>query len=208
MRIIKITLFCIALLTLNNCASGYKTIAPKTINYVSATEKDSIKLEYKYDVLYKRYEKKEVKKGVKVVAVKITNNSKKDIKFGKDAVLIYENGSTVMVMDNDKVFSTIKQNPAIYLLYLLLTPINLYTTDTNSNGLQEETSSFPIGLILGPGIAGGNMIAASTANKKFKTELEEYKIHGQIIKQGETKYGLIGIKSDTFEALNLATRSN
>ena len=81
--------------------------------------------------------------------------------------------------------------------------MSLYTTETNSNGFQETTSSRPIGLVVGPGLAGGNMIAAGSANKKFKTEMLEYNINGTLIKKGETRYGLIGIKSDSFDSLKL-----
>lgn len=198
MRIIKITLLFIAISTLTNCASGYKMIEPKSINYISTNETDNVKLEYKYDLLDKKYAKKELKKGVKLVAIKITNNSDKDLMFGKDAKLTYVNGAEIYVMENEKVFKTLKQSPASYLWYLLLTPMNFYTAE---NG--QQTSSTPIGLIVGPGLAGGNMIAAGSANKKFKTEMLEYNINGTVIKKGETKYGLIGIKADSFDSLKL-----
>ena len=198
MKIIKITLLFIAISTLTNCASGYKMIEPKSINYVSTNETDNVKLEYKYDLLDKKYAKKELKKRVKLVAIKITNNSEKDLMFGRDAKLTYENGTEIFVMENEKVFTSLKQSAASYLWYLLLTPLNLYTAE---NG--QQTSSTPIGLVVGPGLAGGNMIAAGSANKKFKTEMLEYNINGTLIKKGETKYGLIGIKADSFDSLKL-----
>ncbi|MBI6115878.1 hypothetical protein [Salegentibacter maritimus] len=203
MKIIKITLLLVVALSLTNCASGYKMIEPKAINYISANENDGVILEYKYDLLDKKYEKKELKKGVKLVAVKVTNNSGKDLVFGRDAKLAYENGTEIYVMENEKAFKTLKQSPASYLWYLLLTPVNFYTSKTNSNGVQEQTSSTPIGLILGPGLAGGNMIAASSANKKFKEELLEYNVNGTLIEDGATRYGLIGIKTEAFDALKL-----
>jgi hypothetical protein len=193
MKIIKIILLFIAISTLTNCASGYKIIEPKSINYVSSNETDNIKLEYKYGLLDKKYAKKEIKKGVKLVAIKITNNSERDIMFGKDAKLTYENGTEIYVMEYEKVFKTLKQSPASYLFYLLLSPMIL----------NIDSSSIPIGLAVGPGLAGGNMIAASSANKKFKTEILEYNINGTIIKKGETEYGLIGIKTDSFDSLKL-----
>ena len=198
MRIIKITFLFIAIASLTSCASGYKMIAPKTINYVSTNETEKVTLEYKYDVLDKKYAKKELKRGVKLVSVKITNNSEKDIMFGRDAKLTYENGDEIFIMENDKVFKTLKQSSASYLFYLLLTPLNFETTSSSGN-----TSSTPIGLAIGPGLAGGNMIAAGSANNKFKTELLEYNINGTLIKKGETAYGLIGIKSDSFDSLKL-----
>ena len=200
MRLLKTTTF-LLIIFLNSCASGYKIIEPETINYISNNFADNVSLQYKYDLLDKKYAKKEVKKGVKLVAVKITNNSEKDLVFGKDIKLIYENGNEIYVMENEKVYKNLKQSPATYLFYLLLTPINFYTTERNSNGFEEQTSSFPIGLILGPGLAGGNMIAAGSANKKFKSEMMSYNIHGTVIEKGETRYGLIGIKSGSYDAI-------
>ena len=203
MKFIKTFALFIIILCLTGCASGYRVIQPKSINYISKNEVDGLTLQYRYELLDKKYEKKEEKKGVKLVAIKITNNSDRDVTFGKDVTLAFENDHIVYVMENEKVFKTLKQSPASYLWYLLLTPLNLYTTKTNSYGVPEQTSSTPIGLVLGPGLAGGNMIAAGSANKKFKTELLEYNINGTVIKKGETKYGLIGIRSDSFDALKL-----
>ena len=194
----KTALLFIAISTLTNCASGYKMIEPKSINYVSTNETDKVKLEYKYSLLDKKYAKKELKKGVKLVAIKITNNSERDLMFGKEVKLNYENGTEIYIMENQKVFNTLKQNTASYLWYLLLTPMHLNTFE---NG--QQTNSTPIGLIVGPGLAGGNMIAASSANKKFETEMLDYNINGTVIKKGETTYGLIGIKADSFDSLKL-----
>ncbi|WP_422079456.1 hypothetical protein [Ulvibacterium sp.] len=199
MKTFKIPLLLLATLTLTNCASGYKMIEPKSINYISTYETANVKLEYKYDLLDKKYSKKELKKGVKLLALKITNNSDSDLMFGRDAKLTYADGTEIFILDNDKVFKTLKQSPASYLWYLLLTPVNLYTTGSDG----QQTSSTPIGLVLGPGLAGGNMIAAGSANKRFKTEMLAYDIKGTTIKKGETVYGLIGIKTDSFESLKL-----
>lgn len=203
LRINNAYILFVTLIALTNCASSYKMIQPKSINYVSKTESNGVDLEYKYSLLDKKYAKKELKKGVKLVAIKITNHSSKNLIFGRDVKLTYENGVEIYVMKNEKVFKTLKQSSASYLWYLLLTPVNLYTYETNSNGFQETTSSTPIGLVLGPGLAGLNIINAGSANKKFKTEMLEYNINGTIIKKGETKYGLIGIKTNSFDSLKL-----
>jgi hypothetical protein len=100
------------------------------------------------------------------------------------------------------VYSSLKQSPASYLWYLLLTPMNLYTNETQ-NGFQTQTSSTPIGLVVGPGLAGGNMIAASSANKKFQQNLLDYNINGVTIKKGESISGLIGIRSDDYNSINI-----
>ncbi|MEM0518717.1 MULTISPECIES: hypothetical protein [Aequorivita] len=203
MKFLKITLLLLVVISLTSCASGYKTIQPKTINFLSNTVEKGVKLEYKYDLLYKKYEKNEVKKGVKLVAIKVTNESDKSLMFGRDVKLVYANGTEVPVMENDRVFKKLKQSPASYLLFLLLTPLNLYTTETNPYGVQETNWSFPVGVVLGPGLAAGNLLAASSANSNFKSELMIYDLNGMLINPGETKYGLIGIKTDSPEALRL-----
>lgn len=202
MKIIKFTLFLLGIVSLTSCASGYKMIEPKSINYISKNENDDVKLEYKYDLLKKKYAKKEDKKGIKLVAVKITNNSDRDLMLGRDLNLVYENGRTIHILEDEKVFKALKQSPASHLFYLLLTPVTFNTTDSNG----YTTISFPIGVIIGPGLAGGNMIAAGSANKKFKHEIQEYNIYGSVIKKGETKYGLIGIQADTYDALKLSVQ--
>jgi hypothetical protein len=176
-------------------------IEPKTINYVSKKENDDVTLEYKYNLLDKKYAKKEGKKDVRLVAIKVTNNSGRDLIFGRDMTLIYADDKQVFVMDHQATFKSLKQSPASYLWYLLLTPINF--TTSSSNGTSSSSSSFPAGLIIGPGLAGGNMIAAGSANKKFKQELMEFDINDATIPQGETRYGLIGIQSDSFDSMQL-----
>ena len=132
--------------------SSYKMIQPKLINYVFSNENSNVELQYRYELLHKKYIKKELKKGIKLVAIKITNNSNKDLIFGKDIVLTYENDSEIYLVENKQVYKLLKQSPLSYLWYLLLTPTNLFTTETNSSGIEETTSSTPIGLLLGPGL--------------------------------------------------------
>ena len=89
MKFIKTLVFFTAIITLTSCASSYKPTTPKTQNYASSSKVNNVKLEYKYNLLQKKYAKKEVKKGVKVVAVKVTNNSDNDLMFGSDIKLTF-----------------------------------------------------------------------------------------------------------------------
>ncbi|TYP99984.1 hypothetical protein C7447_101592 [Tenacibaculum adriaticum] len=205
MKLLKKIFLLSVIILLTSCASGYKTINPNSLNYISNSTDKGVLLEYKYELLEKKYEKKELAKGVRLIAIKITNNSDKDLVFGKDIKLAYGNESNLYIMDNEKVFKTLKQSPASYLWYLLLTPLNLYTTES-TNGYRTETNSIPIGLVVGPGLAGGNMIAAGSANKKFEQDLMNYNINGKIIKKGETTSGLIGVRSDNYDAIQIEVK--
>ena len=202
-KFFTISVLTLSVLFLNSCASGYKKIQPKTINFASRCENNSIVLEYKYDLLEKKYKKKELNNGLKVIAVKVTNNTSNDLVFGKDIRLTYENGNELNLLETNVVYNTIKQSPASYLWYLLLTPMQFQTTTTNSFGQQTSSSSTPIGLVIGPGLAGGNMIAASSANKNFQNDLTKNDIIGKIIKKGETVYGIVGIRSDNYDTIKV-----
>ena len=159
-------------------------------------------------MLEKKYKKKETANNIKLIAVKITNSTDKDMLFGRDFKLKYENGNEVNIIETEKLFATIKQSPASYLWYLLLSPLQLYSgTTSTTNGYQTQTKSaisFPIGLIVAPGLAGGNMIAASSANTNFKNELIQFDLNGKTIKKGETVYGLIGLNSNSYDSIKIS----
>ena len=201
MKFVKIALLLIVV-AFSSCASGYKTINPNTLNYISKSTDKGVVLEYKYELLKKKYNKKEISKGIRLIAVKVTNNSDRNLVFGRDIKLVHDNDNNLYIMENETVYSSLKQSPASYLWYLLLTPMNLYTTETR-NGFTTQTGSTPIGLVIGPGLAGGNMIAASTANGKFEQDLLEHNINGVTIKKGETISGLIGVRSDDYNAIKI-----
>ncbi|MEX6626585.1 hypothetical protein [Tenacibaculum salmonis] len=202
MKLLKIICFLLTFTLLTNCASGYKSINPASLNYLSKSIDNGVILEYKYELLNKKYKKKELAKGIKLIAIKLTNNSNKDLTFGEDLKLTYDDGTGLYIMENELIFKSLKQSVTSYLWYLLLTPLNIYTTSYSSRGYQE-TSSTPVGLIIGPGLAAGNMIAAGSANEKFKKDLLNYNINGTIIKKGEKISGLIGVRSDSYHSIKV-----
>jgi len=199
MKTSKFYFLIIAVIVLSGCAASYTVINPDSINYIANDTKEGISLEYKYDLLKKKLSRKEVKKGVKLVAVKITNYTEEAVVFGKDIKLTYENGNELYIMDNDEVYRALKQIPATYLFYLLLSPIQYY----QMNSYGQVTSSFPIGLFSGIGIALLNMMTSYSANGQLKAELLKYNINGYTISRGETKAGLIGIRSDNYNAIKI-----
>lgn len=179
-----------------SCASSYHTINPSNVHYQASGINHDVEFSYKYDVLNergnKKYAKKETQKLVKVVAIKLVNHSDQSFVFGKD-LKVHSNNNPVSILEPLVIHKQLKQSVPIYLLYLLLTPMNLYTED----------SSTPIGLVVGPGIAGGNMGMAAGANANFKKELESNFLNGRTIEAGETVYGLIGIMESGYNPLSL-----
>lgn len=185
---------------LTSCASTYKEVIPNTQNYLSFNEDQGVLLEYKYDVLKKKkYYKKEAKRGIKVVSLKITNKTNNELVFGKNIRLVNSQGADIILADNNEMYDVLKQKSGLYFLYLLLGFATFNTYDEYGN----VDNSVPIGLVIGPGVALGNFFVAHTANKKFKSELTNYELYGKPIKSGETVYGLVGIKTESPEAINI-----
>src|SRR5690349_20587362 len=110
-------------LLLTSCASRYRAIYPTTLEYSAKTTQEGVELGYRYAVLEelgnRKYAKKERRTGVKVVALKITNNTSRDLILGKNMKLM-SGTSEVPVLTTNTVVSSLKQPAPAYLLYLLL----------------------------------------------------------------------------------------
>lgn len=199
-KFISILLTLISVIILSACASTYKPINPSTLNYNAHDLQDGISLSYKYDVLRERgnrkYAKKEAKKGVKLIAVKITNNTDSVINVGRD-IAFYSGKNQLFLMEPMVVQESIKQNVLAYLPYALLSFLNLKVT----NGTSTEV--YPIGLAIGPAATIGNMVIAGTANKKLLDELYDYNISSRDIQKGESVYGIIGVRDIGFSPISV-----
>ena len=178
-----------------SCASRYNLINPRSLNYVGTSEDSGVILQYKYDVLNsvrnKKYSKKEDKKGVQLVSVKVTNNSPDPVSFIDD-VKIYSGEKRILPMAPKLIHSQLKQNAAIYILYGLL-----WFTISNCEDGECDNIAIPIGLPIGI----GNIAYAASANKRFLQELEAYNLLNKTIAPGETVYGLVGVESTGFDPL-------
>ena len=88
-KTIKMSSLLVFALLLNSCASGYKKINPRTLSYNSKNTENNVTLEYKYELLHRKYKKNETKNGIKLIAIKITNNTlESKIKFKYIKILI------------------------------------------------------------------------------------------------------------------------
>lgn len=200
-RVKEVGYLLVMLMVFTSCASSYRSIHPQIVNYTNETVTDSVKFSYKYDVLSdsrnKKYAKKEKKYNTKIVAVKLVNNSNSTLDF-KTNIHLLAGDKLMTPVTQDTLYDEFKQPVAAYILYLLLTPIH-----KGSVNLNGPSDIFPFGFILGPGLAGLNMLIAANANKNFKYELEKYNINAQKIPPGETVYGLIGIGVDDYLPLTV-----
>ena len=111
-----------ALALLSSCASSYNLIKPERVNYQTNLTEQDVDFSYKYGVLLergnKKYAKKEAAKGIKVVAVKVTNNSDQSFVLGQD-LKIHSNGNSVNILDPKTIQQNLKQGSP-YLLALFV----------------------------------------------------------------------------------------
>ncbi len=136
---------------------------------------------------------------IRVVAVKIENNTEVPLKLGENFNL-YAGQNQVFTMDPIMIQKELKQGIAIYLLYSLIT---LNKTECDSYTGECETSLiFPIGVP----ITIGNMVLAGSSNKAFKNELMQYSLLGKEIDPGKTAYALIGIPENGYQPLKIVMK--
>lgn len=195
------TLVLIGIIFISSCASRYRPINPVSIIYSAHDMQEGISLSYKYDVLRekgnKKFAKKEARKNISLIAVKITNNTDTSITIGKD-VAFFSGQNQLLLMDPMVIRNSIKQTAPAYLPFLLLTFLQFNVITPTS------TKSYPIGLLLGPGLTIGNMGVAASANSNLLMELKKYSMLNYEIKKGETAYGIIGLNSHDFRPIYLS----
>lgn len=182
------------LIFLCSCAARYSYINPSRIRYPDIQVRDTaVVLQYKYEVLRdsdnKKYAKKEPKFNVNLVAVKITNNT--DSIVNTDQLEFSSGGNYMRPLSPEMTKKMLRQKGEFHLFYLLLTPMRFYS----------GTSSTPVGLVIGPGLALLNMGIASSANKDLFKDLKKYSLHNRPIGPGQSIYGLAGFPNDSGEPI-------
>jgi hypothetical protein len=202
------TLICAAgtAVAMSSCAGTYHPINPQSLAYGYAPKSNTqVQIGYHHNVLSehrnKKFARKEQKKNIQLVAVKITNNTDQRLTIGQD-MQMYSGSTPVVPLDQEITYKSLRQQAPLFLLYLLLSPLELTTTETDTyKGMTQNR--YPIGLILGPGIALGNLLVANGNNKKFQQDLSTYDLTNRQLAPGETAYGLIGITKSYTEPLEM-----
>jgi hypothetical protein len=195
--IIAILLVCIFL---TNCAASYNKINPDSINYENNVISDNIELSYRYAVLADagntRYANYERLKKIKVVAVKLKNNSDRSFIIGS-SLKFYTNDNEIDYVKPVDASKILYQRKIGYIFYIVLLPLHLEA------GTGETIRSLPIGLVLAPLIIYANISTAHSANNKLKDELMNQNLFGKEIKSGETLTGLIILNIDGYNPLSV-----
>lgn len=186
-----------------SCAASYKSIYPESIAYIKDNSSaKGVEVGYHHNILpekgNKKNHRKELKSGVQLIALKITNNTDTVLELNKN-FLLHSAESPLNVVPIDRTFFLLKQQPTWYLFYCLLTFSTYSSTTTSGFSNTSDVNIYPIGVP----IALYNIIVASSANKKFKEEMIKYSPNNRAIKKGETAYFIIGINSTTFQPISL-----
>lgn len=199
-RLLNLLLLFVLAMTVG-CASSYKPINPSNLYLQTKIEDEDLSFSYEYDVLEsmgnKRYSKKELRSNLKIIAVKIQNKTNKNISVSDD-IGFYVNNIEVRLLEPDQITPSLSQNTVSYLLYLLLTPLKLITTESDGS-----TNVFPLGYGLGPGLTLLNIVRSSSSNAAFKKEITDNNIIGKSILSGETLSGIIAIRDIGYAPLSI-----
>ncbi len=171
-------------LILSGCASVYRPIKPGTLDYSNPVVGEKITYACRYNVLKDagnvKYAKIEYKHRINLLAVKIINNTDSAINISKN-VKFYIGNTEYIPLEPYKVAFMLSQKVMPYINYCFL----FFSVMNNKSGLFIP---IPIGLPIGI----GNMMYASSNNKKLANEINQCYLTKKIIQPRETVYGLIG----------------
>ncbi|MBI2729898.1 MAG: hypothetical protein HYX40_03955 [Sphingobacteriales bacterium] len=185
-----------------SCASKYRPVNPSQLVYGTQAEKSEVELYYRYDVMAGanniKQTNKELKNDIKVIAVKIHNNTPRQITIGENAKF-YGDGKELTLLSTDLIKRQLHQATPFYLGYLLLSPIK-FSFDKDNGAKTVDVFG---GAVIGGALAAGNIYVATKANKKLKKELDDNNIIGKNILPGETVYGLIALQKTGYVPLIL-----
>lgn len=189
--------FLFGLITLaSSCASRYNPVHPELLQYRGGVTVDSVDFKYRYDVMSenenKKYAKKELRKGYRLLAIEVTNNSSKPVTMKQDYELYHDNYLTP-ALPLTVAKKKLRQNAELMLLY---SPVVLFTTKTevrqvgNNLVFVQKRTNYPIGAAIGL----GNFLVALNANSKFKKELRHNDLWMQTIQPHQKRQGFLFIK--------------
>ena len=194
-RQLRFAFLMLTMLLLTSCAVSYHSIRPESFNYPTSVTEDGIKVSYKYDVFRStgnnRYAEKEMKKGLRLIAIQITNQSDSTIQLSRDCDF-YTGDVRVLPMTTSDISYRLKQQVWPYYFYMLMTFMEFnYTVTTPTNIMS---GSWRVGYLLGPGLTLLNVTKASKSNSRLYINLNMTDVWNREILKGETVTGLIGIE--------------
>lgn len=190
----KISLLFLTAAMLSSCAGIYKRSNPADFRYT--TKRESGPLEYYYitnvfDRLgAKKYKRKEKKKGVVLIALKLVNKSSDTILITENNLKISNQTRNVILLSPMQYYNKVKQKSGFYFFWNFL-PNGYYTNETSvTNGQRVITPKYHF-LPIGMSLSLLNFFVSRNSNKALKSDLFKYDLIGQKLLPGETVYGFL-----------------
>lgn len=191
------------LLFITGCAASYKTIDPEKVSYSNSANVDDLEISYKYNVLSsrgnRRFVKRERKKDLSVIAVKLTNHSNAPFTVTHSNFRIFASNKLLQPVNPSRAAGELKEKNALYLLYSLL----FLTISKEDNGEIKQTN-LPIGIP----IALGNFMVGMSSNSNIRQNFRQDHIYGKTIQPGEQLSGLAYFYDTNFEPLTFTINNN
>ena len=196
------TFFC-TILAFSNCATNYKTFKVSELSFSATEIKDSVVFSFQDKILNKtrnyKFDRKAKDFGYRVVALKITNLTDTVLRLHEN-YNFYLDSSEIVLLHPGIMKKKIGHFAPGFLLYLALTPLKIFLIYTN------ETRVIPVGFLLGPLVALGNMAKGATASKELEKHLLENDLTFKSILKGETVYGIISFKNKSDKPVSLRVK--
>lgn len=188
MRFYHLVLF-ILILLIGSCARPYRKINMSSIPFKEFREENTMSYAIKQGVMYnmKNYSiaRKEQKKNVSLVAVKIVNKSELPININD---MQFTCGATIPItpIKVDEYYNTLKQKAGLYWLYSA--GVVVYPRPPKGS---KKFIPLPFGLP----IAAANFGIAYKANKKFKTDIQLLDLSNKVIQPFDSIVGILTFKN-------------
>jgi hypothetical protein len=195
--------FVLFLAILASCARSFHTLNP-TMYYFDNTKPltEEINVSYLYDIQNisrnKPYARKERKKYIKLVALKIDNNSDKELILTRDNFAIKtSSGRDIEIISNEQYNKAIRQYSGTYALFYGLSGFGYEWGEVNGEEYSTLSYNF-LPLIIGV----GNAFFAEASNNNQKQNMNNLQIYGKSLKPHSSMHGLIAIKDMGYPELN------
>lgn len=195
--------FSLLMILFSGCARTYNTINPAMYNFENKKDaSESITVSYLYNLQEinsnKPYARKERKKHIRLVALKIENNSdEQEILDPSNFIIKSSGGRNIRVIPPEEYCKEIRQYSETFVLFYALGGIGYKYENVNGETTHEFAYN-PIPAVIGL----GNAIFAENANRKQKKNLIEHNVFNKPIPGKSSIYGLIAIDDPTFSELN------
>jgi hypothetical protein len=181
---------------LAGCASTFKPVNRQGLLYKSSTLSPEIEFAYSRNAMRdsrnSKYDRTALSSRTDIVAVKFQNKTDHPLSV-KDDLTYFIGSKVVEPAEAATAIVHVRQKPAKYCLFLLMAPANIYGSSTScTDGECHSSLAFiPIGIIIGPVLAGINAAIASSANDGFRKEIQEHDLWGKTLAPGDSASGYL-----------------